>query len=314
MDSLLESCTQSNLRNLKEGNIKYDHTLDEEKEGNENIDTDVYDSENNESSKSYLKKKSVSGEQKDCSNNSGVENDKKKNLINESPLDVEENQKKFAKDSLNTEYSEDENEKETKDDANEKYNKGDYEGAVKIWERGLRSINYVLSKKEELNNERLEAFQKLQSTYCSNIAQGYMKLNKYSECVKYSLLAQENDKKNVKIYFRLAKGYFMLGEFDKAIQILNEGIKIDNDFALVNLLALVKRKKHLHLKKEKHMMRHIFDNLKNKPLINDKDCTNSFFKPVYSLISVLLMFVCAFFARLSSLLVRIFKKCKMKSS
>ncbi|SBS88355.1 tetratricopeptide repeat family protein, putative [Plasmodium ovale] len=206
-----------------------------------------------------------------------------------------------------------EDEKESKDDANEMYNQGNYENAVKIWERGLRPINYVLSKKEELNSERLEAFQKLHSTYCSNIAQGYMKLCKYSECVKYSLLAQKYDKKNVKIYFRLAKGYFMLGEYDHSIQVLNEGIKINNDNSLINLMGLVKKKKQAHLEKEKHMMKYIFERLQEKPLINDEENARSFFRSVYSFLSFLLLLICAFLSNSSGLLIRFVNRCRMRS-
>ncbi|GAB68964.1 hypothetical protein PCYB_143920 [Plasmodium cynomolgi strain B] len=95
----------------------------------------------------------------------------------------------------------------------------------------------------------------------------------------------------------------MLGEYDKSIQVLNEGIEIDNDAALVNLLTLVK-KKETFLKREKHMMKYIFDNLKDKPVIHDKKYSNSVFRAVYSLVSLLFMFV---------LLARIFKKWKIKS-
>ncbi|SOV23672.1 tetratricopeptide repeat family protein, putative [Plasmodium sp. DRC-Itaito] len=191
--------------------------------------------------------------------------------------------------------------KETKDDANEKYNKGDYEGALKIWERGLRSINYVLSKRDELNPDRLEVFLKMHTTYCSNIAQGYMKINKYSECVKYSLLAQENDKNNIKIYFRLAKGYFMLGEYDKSIKVLNEGIKINKDTSLINLLKLVLKKKQTHLEKEKHMMKHIFQNLKQKPLINDDNNNKSFFYNISSSLKFIFIFLYAFLMKICNL-------------
>ncbi|KMZ96879.1 hypothetical protein PVNG_01703 [Plasmodium vivax North Korean] len=236
-----------------------------------------------------------------------------KTIINDSPPDGKDKPPKMPNDLIDEKFLEGENEKETRDDANAKYRYGDYEGAIKIWLRGLRSISYVLSKKEELSSERLESFQKLHATYSSNIAQGFMRLSKFSECVKFSLIAQEHDKKNVKIYFRLAKGYFMLGEYDKAIQVLNEGIEIDNDTALVNLLTLVKKKKETFLKREKHMMKYIFDHLKDKPVIHDKKFSNSFFRAVYSIVSLLLMFVYAFFVRSSSLLARIFKKGKIKS-
>ncbi|CAG9472195.1 unnamed protein product [Plasmodium vivax] len=236
-----------------------------------------------------------------------------KTIINDSPPDGKDKPPKMPNDLIDEKFLEGENEKETRDDANAKYRYGDYEGAIKIWLRGLRSISYVLSKKEELSSEPLESFQKLHATYSSNIAQGFMRLSKFSECVKFSLIAQEHDKKNVKIYFRLAKGYFMLGEYDKAIQVLNEGIEIDNDTALVNLLTLVKKKKETFLKREKHMMKYIFDHLKDKPVIHDKKFSNSFFRAVYSIVSLLLMFVYAFFVRSSSLLARIFKKGKIKS-
>ncbi|SBO21287.1 conserved Plasmodium protein, unknown function [Plasmodium knowlesi strain H] len=237
MDSLYSS-TQNSLSNLNQGNDKYNHAKSAENNDNENVDTDVCDeSENNELSKSSPSENDTTKENQDNNGNTKEEKDKeKKVVINECPPDGEDNQKKLSSDSMDDKYLEEQNEKETRDDANAKYKYGDYEGAIKIWLRGLRSINYVLSKKEELTSERLESFQKLHATYCSNIAQGFMKLSKFSECVKYSLMALESDKKNVKIYFRLAKGYFMLGEYDKSIQVINEGIEIDNDIALVNLM------------------------------------------------------------------------------
>ncbi|VWU48191.1 tetratricopeptide repeat family protein, putative [Hepatocystis sp. ex Piliocolobus tephrosceles] len=204
-----------------------------------------------------------------------------------------------------------ENEKETKDDANEKYKNGDYKGAVDTWERGLKSINYILSKKNELTSERLKIFQKMHSTYCSNIAQGYMKLNEYSECVKYSLLAQKNDKTNVKIYFRLGKGYFMLGEYDKAIEVLKEGIKIDKNSSLINLIELVQKKKKLHLEKEKYMMKYIFQRLKEKPLINDEKKIKPFFYTLYSFISFIFMWIYTFFVTSYDQLLLFINKCKM---
>ncbi|EUD68989.1 hypothetical protein C922_00680 [Plasmodium inui San Antonio 1] len=315
MDALPKSSTQSSLNNLNQGNDKYDQAKGAENNHNENVDTYVCDeSEKNELSKSSPSENDMTKENQDSNANAKEEKDKEeKTVINDCPPDGEDKPKKLSNDSIDEKFSEDQNEKETRDDANAKYTYGDYEGAIKIWLRGLRSINYVLSKKEELSSERLESFQKLHAIYCSNIAQGFMRLSKFSDCVKYSLMAQENDKKNVKVYFRLAKGYFMLGEYDKSIQVLNEGIEIDNNTALVNLLALVKKKKETFLKKEKHMMKYIFDNLKDTPLIHDKNCSNSIFRAVYSLISLLLMFVYAFFVRSSSLLARIFKKWKVKS-
>ncbi|ETW30126.1 hypothetical protein PFFCH_02437 [Plasmodium falciparum FCH/4] len=235
-----------------------------------------------------------------CETNDSIVVDKKRDMHdknNKENCDI--NKKNLNNNITDIKLSDDD--KETKDDANEKYNKGDYEGALKIWERGLRSINYVLSKRDELNPERLEAFLKMHTTYCSNIAQGYMKINKYSECVKYSLLAQENDKNNIKIYFRLAKGYFMLGEYDKSIKVLNEGIKINKDTSLINLLKLVLKKKQTHLEKEKHMMKHIFQNLKQKPLINDDNNTKSFFFYISSSLKFLFIFIYALFMKIYNL-------------
>lgn len=235
-----------------------------------------------------------------CETNDSIVVDKKRDMHdknNKENCDI--NKKNLNNNITDIKLSDDD--KETKDDANEKYNKGDYEGALKIWERGLRSINYVLSKRDELNPERLEAFLKMHTTYCSNIAQGYMKINKYSECVKYSLLAQENDKNNIKIYFRLAKGYFMLGEYDKSIKVLNEGIKINKDTSLINLLKLVLKKKQTHLEKEKHMMKHIFQNLKQKPLINDDNNTKSFFFYIFSPLKFLFIFIYALFMKIYNL-------------
>ncbi|CAD2113598.1 tetratricopeptide repeat protein, putative [Plasmodium vinckei] len=210
----------------------------------------------------------------------------------------------------NTGFSDDE--KLNKDDANEKYKSGDYEEALKIWKRGLKSINYILSKHEELNSEKLNEFKKMHSTYCSNIAQGHLKLNQYSECVKYSLLAKENDKLNVKIYFRLAKGYFMLGKYDDAIHVLNEGIKINNDTALINLLEVVKRKKLIYLQKEKNTMKFIFQKLKEKSIIEtDKKNGNPFFNNIFSFICIFLMYVYSLFVSLSNYFSHIIKRQKM---
>ncbi|SCN63000.1 conserved Plasmodium protein, unknown function [Plasmodium chabaudi adami] len=210
----------------------------------------------------------------------------------------------------NTDFSDDE--KLNKDDANEKYKSGDYEGALKIWKRGLKSINYVLSKHEELNSEKLYEFKKMHSTYCSNIAQGHLKLSQYSECVKYSLLAKEHDKLNVKIYFRLAKGYFMLGKYDDAIHVLNEGIKINNDTALINLLQVVKRKKLIYLQKEKNTMKFIFQKLEEKSIIEtDKKNENTFFNNIFSFICLFLMYVYSLFVSLSNYFSHIIKKQKM---
>ncbi|CAD2113702.1 hypothetical protein YYG_00308 [Plasmodium vinckei petteri] len=210
----------------------------------------------------------------------------------------------------NTDFSDDE--KLNKDDANEKYKSGDYEEALKIWKRGLKSINYVLSKHEELNSEKLNEFKKMHSTYCSNIAQGHLKLNQYSECVKYSLLAKENDKLNVKIYFRLAKGYFMLGKYDDAIHVLNKGIKINNDTALINLLEVVKRKKLIYLQKEKNTMKFIFQKLKEKSIIEtDKKNGSPFFNNIFSFICLFLMYVYSLFVSLSNYFSHIIKRQKM---
>ncbi|CAD2104633.1 tetratricopeptide repeat protein, putative [Plasmodium vinckei brucechwatti] len=209
-----------------------------------------------------------------------------------------------------TDFSDDE--KLSKDDANEKYKSGDYEEALKIWKRGLKSINYVLSKHEELNSEKLYEFKKMHSTYCSNIAQGHLKLNQYSECVKYSLLAKEHDKLNVKIYFRLAKGYFMLGKYDDAIHVLNEGIKINNDTALVNLLQVVKRKKLIYLQKEKNTMKFIFQKLEEKSIIEtDKKNGNPFFNNIFSFICLFFMYVYSLFVSLSNYFSHIIKRQKM---
>ncbi|KJP86449.1 hypothetical protein AK88_03911 [Plasmodium fragile] len=316
MDLLPKRSTQGSFNNFNQGNKKYDHADGTENDDNENVDTDVCDeSEKNELSKSSLSENDITKENQDSNWIAKDEKDKeKKTVINDCPPDGEDTPNILSNDSVDEKLLEDQSEKETRDDANAKYKYGDYEGAIKIWLRGLRSINYVLSKKEELSSERLESFQRLHATYCSNIAQGFMRLSKFSECVKYSLMAQESDKKNVKIYFRLAKGYFMLGEYDKSIQVINEGMEIDKDAALVNLLTLVKKKKETFLKREKHMMKYIFDNLKDKPLIPDQNCYNSIFRGVYSLVTMLLMFLYAIFVRCSNLLMRIFKKWKIKSA
>ncbi|CRG97695.1 tetratricopeptide repeat family protein, putative [Plasmodium gallinaceum] len=305
MDLCMEDIYLKNFENLDEKKVKYDN----EKKNND-VDKIEYniDNENNKHSINLKKSTNLSVEEnkKDEICEKGTKKDNTKEEDNEK-------KSKILNDSMNLKCSDDE--KETKDDANEKYNKGDYEGALKIWERGLRTINYILSKKDELKNERLQTFQKLHSTYCSNIAQGYMKLNKYSECVKYSLLAQENDKNNIKIYFRLAKGYFMLGEYDKSIKVLNEGIKINNDNSLINLLVIVKKKKQTHLEKEKYMMKYIFKSLKENPLTDDEKNKNSFlnfFYTIYSLLTFLFTFISIFYKTFLNLICSTINKCKIK--
>ncbi|CRH02555.1 tetratricopeptide repeat family protein, putative [Plasmodium relictum] len=308
MDLCMENTYLKNVENLDGSKITYNEIKKKEDSDVEKKETNI-DNENNKNLKINLKE----------DNNLSIEENKedkingKENKINSVKHENTEKKNKILNDSININCNDDE--KETKDDANEKYNKGDYEGALKIWERGLRTINYILSKKEELKNERLQTFQKLHSTYCSNIAQGYMKLNKYSECVRYSLLAQENDKDNIKIYFRLAKGYFMLGEYDKSIKVLNEGIKISKDKSLINLLVMVKKKKQVHLEKEKHMMKYIFKSLKEKPLTNDEEKKNSFFNIFYticSLLSFIFMYISLFYKTCSNLLHCTINKYKIK--
>ncbi|MCK5609229.1 tetratricopeptide repeat protein [Candidatus Pacearchaeota archaeon] len=101
---------------------------------------------------------------------------------------------------------------ETVEKGIEKHKQGDYSGAIELFLNALESFQ--------------EATHPQKTTLYFNLALAYWKLENFELAERYFKSSIENNKNFTMPYHELGKLYYDLKKYDKALEILNEGLQI----------------------------------------------------------------------------------------
>ncbi|KAG2383152.1 hypothetical protein C9374_004489 [Naegleria lovaniensis] len=164
--------------------------------------------------------------------------------------------------------------KKLKDDGNDQFKQGNYLKAIKLYKTiflyvtGLESnLMSVMSNNNNPNagssaSQTLSETEQLQVTANLNIAQCYLKLEKYEQALEYSQRALKLEPNNIKGRLRKALAHLGLNDIDNSERALEDVSKeIPNDPLVKQGYKKLEALKKEHRTKEKKMMMGIFSGL-----------------------------------------------------
>ncbi|GIX66132.1 tetratricopeptide repeat containing domain protein [Babesia caballi] len=152
---------------------------------------------------------------------------------------------------------------------------GDLDGAIDVWFKGLRALQFVLSRKAEFKRDitSQEDFQKKWDYFvqyyvelCLNMSLALMKKGDYEGCIKYCNDTLQYDRVNLKAFLRITHANAELGHFDRALRHCGEGLAAHPGNA--ELKALKKKVLAMasaHDRSQKGIMQGIFKRMDHDP-------------------------------------------------
>ncbi|PFH36470.1 tetratricopeptide repeat-containing protein [Besnoitia besnoiti] len=133
------------------------------------------------------------------------------------------------------------------------FEKGDFEGAIDCWKRGLRAVNFVLSKDLD-EPEKVKEFEQMRMSYRLNLSLGSLKAGHFGACVTYCDDVLDVDPFHLKALFRKAQALHSLGRLEDALAIVDSLLEAHpNNPAAVELQRKLKREVYAYRKKEREM-------------------------------------------------------------
>merc|ERR1719210_2258729 len=162
------------------------------------------------------------GIEKDCTNGTckGDANENKEGLTEKSESDTQEQE-------VGLESAEGA-QKTDKDKGNEEYQKGNYEEAVKAWNRSLTSVKYIIDKQfYDHNKEQLQEVHAMELRLCLNMAQGYLKTRDWANAITHADKALSRDANNAKALYRKASALMQMLSFNEAAAVLEKLMEVE---------------------------------------------------------------------------------------
>ncbi|CDI76093.1 Tetratricopeptide repeat containing domain protein, related [Eimeria praecox] len=160
---------------------------------------------------------------------------------------------------------------------------GDWRGATDAWSRGLRTLEYILAREEEFDEEKKSEFLavclwvtegltlfhggfKMHRSYLLNLSLSTLKEGRWAACILYCDKALQRDPKAVKALYRKAQAQQELGDFDGALATLDRYLSVAPGSPLaLSLQAQLRHLKAAHAVREKKLLQGMFRNLEHDP-------------------------------------------------
>lgn len=141
---------------------------------------------------------------------------------------------------------------------------GDWRGATDAWSRGLRTLEYILAKEDEFDENKKKEFVAMQQSYLLNLSLSTLKEGRWAVCIIYCDKALHNDPNSLKALYRKAQAQQELGEFDAALATVERYLKVAPGSPLaVSLQEKLRHQKAAHAIREKKLLQGMFRNLEH---------------------------------------------------
>ncbi|EPT30468.1 tetratricopeptide repeat-containing protein [Toxoplasma gondii ME49] len=148
------------------------------------------------------------------------------------------------------------------------FEKRDFEGAIDCWKRGLRAVNFVLSK-DIGDAEKTREFEKMKLSYLLNLSLGSLKAEQFGACVRYCDDVLDTDPFHLKALFRKAQALHSLGRLEDSLAMVESLLDAHpNNPAAVSLEQKLKRELHAYRKKERQMAKVMLESMDADPRSN----------------------------------------------
>jgi len=146
---------------------------------------------------------------------------------------------------------------------------GNYKQASKMWERSLKSIQYIQNKKVYSDeDEKGKEFLDLSCKIHLNLAQSSLKLDKWGTAVENAEKALQIEPNNTKGLYRLAVGLIGQCRYEKAMDTVYRLLCLEPESKIaLSLKQQIRRLAVDALKKEKEMNKRIFPTPPPQPFL-----------------------------------------------
>ncbi|CDJ61075.1 hypothetical protein, conserved [Eimeria maxima] len=143
---------------------------------------------------------------------------------------------------------------------------GDWRGATDAWSRGLRTLDYILSREDEFDEDKRKEFLTMHQSYLLNLSLSTLKEGRWAACILYCDKALQRDPTAVKALYRKAQAQQELGNFDGALATLDRYLRVSPGSPLaLSLQAQLRHLKAAHAVKEKKLLQGMFRKLEHDP-------------------------------------------------
>ncbi|CDJ67391.1 hypothetical protein, conserved [Eimeria necatrix] len=143
---------------------------------------------------------------------------------------------------------------------------GDWRGATDAWSRGLRTLEYILAKEDEFDDDKKREFAAMHQSYLLNLSLSCLKEGRWAACILYSDKALQNDPNALKALYRKAQAQQELGDFDGALATVNRYLTVSPGSPLaLSLRSQLNHLKATHAIKEKKLVKGMFRKLEHDP-------------------------------------------------
>lgn len=146
------------------------------------------------------------------------------------------------------------------DKGKDEYNKGNYEAAIKSWERSAQSITYMRDKNLYADRpEQIKEIDDMELKTAINLAQGFLKTKQYNKAIEWADKALEREHQNAKALYRKASAQVALLCLAEAIQTLESLLEAEpGNAAAKQMCADARRNLRVGEQKEKKMSQKMF--------------------------------------------------------
>lgn len=143
---------------------------------------------------------------------------------------------------------------------------GNWRGATDAWSRGLRTLEYILAKEDEFDDDKKKEFVAMQQSYLLNLSLSTLKEGRWAACILYCDKALKNDPTALKALYRKAQAQQELGDFDAALTTVDRYLDVSPESPLaLSLQSQLRHQKAAHAIREKKLLQGMFRNLEHDP-------------------------------------------------
>jgi len=149
----------------------------------------------------------------------------------------------------------------------EEYNKGNYEEALKSWQRSLKSVRYIVDKGLYRDKpDQLAEVDQMEMKLWLNMSQGYLKVRDWTQAVEFSDKVIGREPGNSKALYRKAQALYELNRFTEACETAETLLTLEPENAAAKaLLAQMRRGEERYREKAKKLSKKMLSGMDRDP-------------------------------------------------